>query len=117
MGFRIAWFKVHRPLAFYAAFFTIRAKAMDATIMCQEMETCRNKMEQIEAKEKSASENEMKMLVTLEVCYEFYLRGFQFEPIDFYRSHATKLIPDYALNIQPDDIEVSDTVTLVWEII
>ena len=94
MGFRIAWFKVHRPLAFYAAYFSIRAKALDATCMCQGMEVCRQKMRQIEAKEKDAAAVEEDMLVTLEVCYEFYLRGFSFEPIDLYRSHATKFLMD-----------------------
>ena len=94
MGFRIAWFKVHEPLAFYAAYFSIRAKALDATCMCQGMEVCRNKMKQIEAKEKDAAAVEEDMLVTLEVCYEFYLRGFRFEPIDLYRSHATKFLMD-----------------------
>ena len=43
MAFRIAWFKVHRPLAFYAAFFSIRAKAFDATFMCQGMDVCKAK--------------------------------------------------------------------------
>ena len=93
MGFRIAWFKVHQPLAFYAAYFSIRAKALDATCMCQGMEVCRQKMRQIESKEDAAAVEE-DMLVTLEVCYEFYLRGFQFEPIDIYRSHATKFLMD-----------------------
>ena len=93
MGFRIAWFKVHQPLAFYAAYFSIRAKALDATCMCQGMEVCQQKMRQIESKEDAAAVEE-DMLVTLEVCYEFYLRGFQFEPIDIYRSHATKFLMD-----------------------
>ena len=94
MAFRIAWFKVHRPLAFYAAYFSIRAKALDATCMCQGMEVCRQKMREIEAKDKEAAAVEEDMLVTLEVCYEFYLRGFTFETIDLYRSDATKFLMD-----------------------
>ena len=93
MAFRIAWFKVHHPLAFYAAFFSIRAKALDATCMCRGMEICRHKMQEIENKEEAAAVEE-DMLVTLEVCYEFYLRGFTFAPIDLYRSHATKFLLD-----------------------
>ena len=92
MAFRIAWFKVHHPLAFYATYFSIRAKALDATCMCRGMEVCQRKMREIEAKEKDAAAVEEDMLVTLEVCYEFYLRGFTFENIDLYRSHATKFI-------------------------
>ena len=94
MAFRIAWFKVHRPLAFYAAYFTIRAKAFDATIMCQGMEVVKEKMQEIVNKDKGASAVEQDMLVTLEVCYEFYLRGFHFEAIDLYRSEAVKFLMD-----------------------
>ena len=93
MAFRIAWFKVHRPLAFYAAFFSIRAKAFDATCMCQGMEACKAKMAEIERKEKPTPVEE-DMLVTLEVVYEFYLRGFSFEQMDLYRSHAVNFLPD-----------------------
>ena len=87
MAFRIAWFKVHEPLAFYAAYFSIRAKAFDATCMCRGIDMVRDKMKEIRSKE-NASAVEEDMLVTLEVCYEFYLRGFTFEHVDLYRSHA-----------------------------
>ena len=93
MAFRIAWFKVHRPLAFYAAFFSIRAKAFDATCMCMGMDVCKAKMKEIESKEKPTPVEE-DMLVTLEVVYEFYLRGFTFETMDLYRSHAVNFLPD-----------------------
>ena len=97
MAFRIAWFKVHEPLAFYAAFFSIRAKAIDASCMCLGMEVCRNKMKEIEAKEKPAAVEE-DMLVTLEVFYEYYLRGFQMAKMDLYRSDATRFIVDQENN-------------------
>ncbi len=93
MAFRIAWFKVHRPLAFYAAFFSIRAKAIDAGCMCQGMEVCLSKMREIEAKDKPAAVEE-DMLVTLEVFYEFYLRGFKMDKMDLYRSDATRFLVD-----------------------
>ncbi|MDY4430562.1 PolC-type DNA polymerase III, partial [Evtepia sp.] len=94
MAFRIAWFKVHRPLAFYAAYFSIRAKALDATCMCQGMEVCRQKMKEIEAKDKDASAVEQDMLTTLEVVYEFYLRGYTFDQMDLYRSGAVRFQVD-----------------------
>ena len=93
MAFRIAWFKVHRPLAFYAAFFSIRAKAFDATCMCMGMDVCKAKMREIESKEKPTPVEE-DMLVTLEVVYEFYLRGFTFEQMNLYTSHAVNFLPD-----------------------
>ena len=88
MAFRIAWFKVHRPLAFYAAYFSIRAKAFDQEFMCQGMDVCQKKMREIVAKDKDASAVEQDMLTTLEVCYEFYLRGFTFRRMDLYLSDA-----------------------------
>ena len=93
MAFRIAWFKVHEPLAFYAAYFSIRAKAFDATCMCRGMDMCKAKMREIRSKEKPTAVEE-DMLVTLEVVYEFYLRGFTFEPIDLYRSQSVNFVMD-----------------------
>ncbi|MEG2455049.1 MAG: PolC-type DNA polymerase III [Oscillospiraceae bacterium] len=94
MAFRIAWFKVHRPLAFYATYFSIRAKAFDATVMCQGMDMVKGKIAELRAKDKDATGMEEGMLVTLEVCYEFYRRGFHFEAIDLYRSDAVRFKMD-----------------------
>ncbi len=94
MAFRIAWFKVHKPLAFYAAYFSIRAKAFDEAYMCRGMDVCLKKMREIQLKEKEASAVEQDMLTTLEVCYEFYLRGFNFEHMDIYRSKAINFSVD-----------------------
>ena len=94
MAFRIAWFKVHRPLAFYAAYFSIRAKAFDEAFMCRGMDVCQKKMREIVAKDKEATAVEQDMLTTLEVCYEFYLRGFSFDHIDLYRSKAINFTVD-----------------------
>ncbi len=94
MAFRIAWFKVHRPLAFYAAYFSIRAKAFDEAFMCRGMDVCQQKMRQIIAKDKEATAVEQDMLTTLEVCYEFYLRGFTFHRMDLYQSEAIRFAVD-----------------------
>ena len=94
MAFRIAWFKVHRPLAFYAAYFSIRAKAFDEAFMCRGMDVCQRKMREIVAKDKEASAVEQDMLTTLEVCYEFYLRGFTFDRMDLYKSEAIHFTMD-----------------------
>ncbi len=93
MAFRIAWFKVHRPLAFYAAYFSIRAKAFDEAFMCRGMDVVKRKMREITLKE-NPSAVEQDMLTTLEVCYEFYLRGFRFEHMDVYQSHAVNFLMD-----------------------
>ena len=91
MAFRIAWFKVHRPLAFYATFFSIRAKAFDAEYCCAGLDAVKRKIREIE-NNKDATDVEQNLLVTLEVCYEFYLRGFHFDTIDIYKSDATRFV-------------------------
>ena len=88
MAFRIAWFKVHEPLAFYATIFSIRAKAFDAEYCCAGMDAVKQKIREIE-NNKDATDVEQNLLVTLEVCYEFYLRGFHFDTISIYDSDAT----------------------------
>ena len=89
MAFRIAWFKVHKPLAFYATFFTVRAKAFDAEYCCAGLQAVKRKIREIE-NNKDATAVEQDLMTTLEVCYEFYLRGFTFYPISIYDSDATK---------------------------
>ena len=91
MAFRIAWFKVHEPLAFYATFFSIRAKAFDAEYCCAGLDAVKQKIKEIE-NNKDATDVEQNLMVTLEVCYEFYLRGFHFDTIDIYKSDATRFV-------------------------
>ena len=91
MAFRIAWFKVHKPLAFYATFFSIRAKAFDAEYCCAGLDAVKRKIREIE-NNKDATAVEQDLMVTLEVCYEFYLRGFHFDTIDIYKSDATHFL-------------------------
>jgi len=91
-AFRIAWFKVHEPLAYYAAYFTIRAKAFDAEFMIFGKEKVKNKMKDIEMKnqKKEATKAELDMYDDLEIVLEMYERGFKFLPVDLYKSHSTK---------------------------
>mgnify|MGYP002769709474 FL=1 len=89
-AFRIAWFKVHIPLAYYAAFFTIRAKAFDAEIMINGKEKVKNKMKEIEMMGNNATPKDKDMYDDLELVLEMYERGLRFLPIDLYKSHATK---------------------------
>ena len=92
MAFRIAWFKVHIPKAYYAAFFSIRADEFDADIMCHGEERVKNKMKEIELAGNSATTKDKNMYSILELVLEMYERGIQFLPIDLYHSHATKFL-------------------------
>lgn len=87
MAFRIAWFKVHHPLAFYSAYFSIRAKSFDASLMTVGHYKIKSKLDELSKVEKM-SNVEKDTYTTLEVCHEFYLRGFSFKPIDIYNSEV-----------------------------
>lgn len=92
MAFRIAWFKVHIPEAYYAAYFSIRAKAFDAEYMIYGKEVVKQKMKEIESQGNDASNKDKDMYDDLELVLEMYERGFKFLPIDLYKSHATKFM-------------------------
>ena len=65
MAFRIAWYKVHEPLAFYATFFSVRAKAFDAEYCCAGMDAVKRKIREIE-NNKDATAVEQNLLTTLD---------------------------------------------------
>ena len=94
MAFRIAWFKVHKPLAFYSAYFSIRAKGFDAACMIKGDKVVLEKFAELRRKEadKTISAAEKDMETTLEVVHEFYKRGFTFKPMDIYESDAVNFI-------------------------
>ena len=93
MAFRIAWFKVNHPLAFYAAYFYRRSQkgGFDAVLMTGGKDMVVANIHAIEANEDATAKDE-DLLTTLEVVYEFYLRGFEFASISLYDSHATKFL-------------------------
>ncbi len=107
MAFRIAWFKVHEPLAFYSAYFYRRSQkgGFDAAMMCGGTEAVRRKINDFRRKsERTANEDDL--LVTLEAVYEFNLRGFSFAPIDLYRSDAAKFLIE-GQQLRPPFISIS----------
>ena len=92
MAFRIAWFKVHEPLAFYSAYFYRRSQknSFDAELMTEGIDKVKAKINELRSKQTSATEDDV--LTTLEVVYEFYLRGFSFAPMSVTESDATKFL-------------------------
>ncbi|KHD36653.1 DNA polymerase III subunit alpha [Clostridium acetobutylicum] len=92
MAFRIAWFKVHIPKAYYAAYFSIRAKAFDAEFMIFGKEKVKQKMKEIQMMGNEAGPKDKDMYDDLEIVLEMYERGLNFLPIDIYKSHATKFL-------------------------
>ena len=91
MAYRIAFCKVHYPLAFYAAYFSIRAAAFDANIVARGKEFVHQRIQEIEAKEKP-EDKEKDLLIVLQLAWEMYLRGYSVERVDLYKSKADKFI-------------------------
>ena len=91
MAYRIAFCKVHYPLAFYAAYFSIRAAAFDANIVARGKEFVHQRIQEIEAKEKP-EDKEKELLIVLQLAWEMYLRGYSVERVDLYKSKADKFI-------------------------
>ena len=89
MGFRIAWFKIHYPLAYYAAFFTIRATAFDYELMCRGKEELEKHLKLYKSNP-NLTAKEKDTIRDMKIVQEFYARGFDFLPIDLYRSEAVK---------------------------
>ena len=108
MAFRIAWFKVHEPLAFYSAYFYRRSQKgeFDALMMTGGTAAVRRKIEEFRRRS-DLSANEEDLLVTLEAVYEFNMRGFEFAPIDIYRSDATKFLITDDGRLLPPFVSVS----------
>ena len=89
MAYRIAFCKVHYPLAYYAAYFSIRAAAFDSDIIARGQKAVKEKMEELEAKDKrDAKEDEL--YVVLQLAWEMYIRGFKVKKVDLYKSGADR---------------------------
>ena len=90
MAYRIAWYKVFQPLAYYAAYFSIRATAFSYELMCMGKERLEYYMAEIRKKGDSASKKELDTLKDMRIVQEMYARGFEFVPIDLYTAKAQR---------------------------
>jgi len=93
MAMRIAWFKVHRPIEFYSAYFSVRAKVFDLDTMTCGADKIKARITELSSRQ-DLKQNEKDEIVVLEVCYEFYMRGFSFAGIDIYRSDPVRFLID-----------------------
>ena len=96
MALRIAYCKVYYPLAYYAAYFSIRAKAFSYELMClgrEKLEACLREYKKRSASNDPArklSDKEKDQMYSMRICQEMYARGLEFLPIDVYRANATR---------------------------
>lgn len=106
MAYRIAWFKVFQPLAYYAAFFSIRATAFSYETMCMGRDRLEFYLAEIRKKGDSATKKEQDSIRDMRIVQEMYARGFEFMPIDIYRAKAHRFqIIDGKLMPSLDSIE------------
>ena len=88
MGWRIAYCKINYPLAYYCAFFSIRASAFSYEIMCLGREHLERVMAEYRKRSDSLSNKEQDALKDMRIVQEMYARGFAFEPIDIFKAHS-----------------------------
>jgi DNA polymerase-3 subunit alpha (Gram-positive type) len=101
MAVRIAYFKVHHPLLYYAAYFTVRAEDFDIEAMAKGSQAIRAKIEEINGKGLDASPKEKSLLTVLELALEMSERGYSFKKVDLYHSAASEFIIDGNTLIPP----------------
>ena len=87
---RVAWYKVHRPAEYYAAYFTVRSEDFDCEPVMQGKAAVKRRMDEIRAKGKEASNKEQSQAETLHIVYESMARGIEYLPVDLYKSHSYK---------------------------
>ena len=94
MAYRIAYCKVHYPLAYYAAYFSKRTEKFDATEIIKGAAYVKTKLEELDdlANERKLDDKESDRLADYQVVYEYFLRGFDFERADIYESAAEDFI-------------------------
>ena len=93
---RLAWFKVYHPVVFYAAFFTVAPGGFDATIVGKGKANVAFTIKDIDdrRKKKTAEKKEIDMIPSLQLANEAWARGIKFLPVDLYKSHAYKFLPE-----------------------
>ena len=91
---RLAWYKVHRPLEFYCAYFTARPEDVDVPTVIQGQEAVRRYLRDIKAKGREASKKELDVYETMLIFNEMMSRGIEVLPIDITKSHAMKYLPE-----------------------
>lgn len=88
MGYRIAYFKINYPLAYYAAFFSIRATAFSYELMCLGKERLEHYMKDYQSRKDTLTNKEQDTLKDMRIVQEMYARGFEFMPVDIYKAKA-----------------------------
>ena len=90
MAWRIAYCKVYYPLAYYAAYFSIRATGFSYELMCQGKERLENYMADYKKRKDTLSKKEQDVFKDMRIVQEMYARGFEFEKLDIFTAHPNR---------------------------
>ena len=93
-AFRIAWFKVHKPIYYYCAYLSVRCSDFDIETMIKGYDKVKEKIIEIQNKGYEATNKESSILDVLYVALEMLAREFKFGNIDLYRSHSKNFVID-----------------------
>ncbi len=85
---RLAWYKIHKPIHFYSAYFTVRGGAIDAVAAVQGKAAVKKKMEEIKLKGNDKTAKDESTYIVLQIVIEMLARGIEFLPVDIYKSDA-----------------------------
>ena len=85
---RLAWYKIHKPIHFYSAYFTVRGGAIDAIAAVQGKAAVKKKMEEIKLKGNDKTAKDESTYIVLQIVIEMLARGIEFLPVDIYKSDA-----------------------------
>ena len=91
---RVAWYKVHRPLEFYCAYFTARPEDVDVPTLLQGRDAVVRYIQNIKLKGKEATKKELDVYDNMLIFNELMARGIEVLPIDIKKSHAVKYVPE-----------------------
>lgn len=89
---RLGWYKVYRPIEYYAAYFTVRSEDLDGILVMKGKDAVKQQMKDIKMKGNEATVKENAALATLQIVNEMFERGIEVLPIDLYKSDAYKFL-------------------------
>ena len=91
---RLGWYKIYYPVEFYAAYFTAAPDGFDSEIVMGGPQRVKNRMDEIKKMGRDATQKEKDQADALLLVNEYYARGYGFLPVNLYKSHASKFLPE-----------------------
>ncbi len=91
---RLGWYKVHRPLEFYAAYLSVAPGGFESTMVEHGKRGILDRISEVEKKGNEATQKEKETIVALQIAYECLARGIEFLPVDLFKSDSFKFLPE-----------------------